>query len=196
MATSIAEYVLAARVVVVWDNSKWAFIVVAISLVCAVSSNLILFALDSSKYSQAKRIYLNGIFDICVIEGPCYAALWKMWVIILAYNTVLGLLVLIKAVITYKQKMTRGSLRYIVVQGSLQYYAIIIALSTGVLVIWDSADPVTLMAGSDLVIIVTIVLACRVILDLRRAYFKPVTKESLLVKSNLTPQSRGTLVLS
>ena len=71
----------------------------------------------------------------------------------------LGFLVMTKAVATYKQGMLRGSLRYIIVQqvlsalsdysllivdserrGSLQYYVIIIALSTGVLFIWQFAD--------------------------------------------------------
>jgi len=72
---------------------------------------------------------------------------------------VLGYLVLIKVVATYKQEMRRESLRYIIVQqvlsglsdysllivnserrGSLQYYAIIIALSTGVLISGGFAD--------------------------------------------------------
>jgi len=198
MAAAVAEYVLAVRVIVMWEKAKWPSIVVAIAFMCTVSSTAVLFALDSPKFSKAKHVYLSEEFNICLVECPCYAALWKVWVTLLVYNSVLGLLVFIKAVATYKRDMLRReSLRYIIVQGSIQYYAMIIALSTGVLFISQFADPVTLMAASDLVLVITIVLACRVILDIRQAYYKPVVKgEPSLPTWKFPLQNRDTLMLA
>jgi len=175
--TALAEYILAARVVVVWENSKWAQWVVTSAWVGVIGSITILFALAVPGYAQAK-VFAPGLGrHPCIVPSPNYTIFNKMWFLFLGYNALLGLMVLIKGITTYRREVLRGShsqLREIVIRGSLRYYLIIIALDAAVLCIFKYGGTDLGLSATSFVLYITVITTCHLILHIHRAFYQPV----------------------
>jgi len=76
---ALAEYVLAARVVVIWENSKWALCAVTTAWVGVFGGILILFTLGAPGYSQAKSISVGLGLYVCTADTQRSPEIWKMW---------------------------------------------------------------------------------------------------------------------
>jgi len=187
--TGLTEYVLAARVVVFWENSKWALLVVAMAWVGVIGSIVISFALGTANFPQEKVLSPGLDYYTCVGDKLVYIDVLRMWFLFLGYNTLLGLMIVIKGVTSYRQEVLRGSrsqLREIVIRGSVQYYFIIIVLDIAVLCILQYCDFNLGLSASSMVLYITVIIACRLILRLNHAYCQPVLVGEPMMRPGLS----------
>lgn len=130
---------------------------------------------------------LRGCFGRIMLRIPYSAFAKEIRLTFLVYNSFLGLLVFIKLITTHRRGLLRKSgsrLWEIVVRGSFHYYLVITAVNISTLYVSgygsDGYSSVHLTLSGTYMspyICITNLLACRLILQLRRAYYQPLVRD-------------------